>query len=147
MAQKYPKAWAVVEFALLISHGQVSVERGFSINTEIVVENQEIRSLMARRLIRDHVLIAGGVTNVIIAREMVLAPRSVRAKYSNYLAQKREQDEARKLEVKRKAETDAVDELQDKSKRLKTDIAAALLDSSKHFYDKCKTHRMCHFCY
>ena len=137
MASKYPKAWTVVEFALLISHGQASVERGFSINKEMIVENQEVTSLMARRLIKDHVMCVNGVTNVAITREMVLAARSARAKYSNFLAQKAEREQAKKLDLKRKAETEAINELQNKSKRLKTDISG-LLQSSKEFYDKCE---------
>ena len=30
MAANYPKAWSVCELTLLLSHGQASVERGFS---------------------------------------------------------------------------------------------------------------------
>jgi len=40
MAANYPKAWSVCELVLLLSHGQASVERGFSVNKELVVENQ-----------------------------------------------------------------------------------------------------------
>ena len=40
MAANYPKAWSVCEIALLLSHGQASIERGFSVNKELVVENQ-----------------------------------------------------------------------------------------------------------
>jgi len=82
----YPRAWTVVEFALLISHGQASVGKGFSINKEMIVENQEVASLMAIRLIKDHVMSVNGVTNVNVAisREMVLAARCSRAKYMDF---------------------------------------------------------------
>ena len=40
MAANYPKAWSVCELALLLPHGQASVERRFSVNKELVVENQ-----------------------------------------------------------------------------------------------------------
>ena len=33
------RVWRVVELLLLISHGQATVERGFSVNKEVVVEN------------------------------------------------------------------------------------------------------------
>ena len=36
MAANYPKAWSVCELALLLSHGQASVERKFSVNKELV---------------------------------------------------------------------------------------------------------------
>ena len=40
MAANYHKVWSICELALLLSHGEASVERGFSINKELVVENQ-----------------------------------------------------------------------------------------------------------
>ena len=45
MAANYPKAWSVCELELLLSHGQASVERGFSVNKEVVVENQSEQTL------------------------------------------------------------------------------------------------------
>jgi len=41
MAANYPKVWSVFELALLLSHGQASVERGFSVNKELVVETNQ----------------------------------------------------------------------------------------------------------
>jgi len=49
MAGNCPKAWSVCELALLLSHGQASIERGFSVNKELVVENQSEQTLAARR--------------------------------------------------------------------------------------------------
>ena len=50
-AANYPKAWSVCGLALLLSHGQASVERGFSVNKELVVENQSEQTLSAKRII------------------------------------------------------------------------------------------------
>jgi len=49
MAANYPKTWSVCEIALFLSHGQASVERGFSVNKELVVENQSEQTLAARK--------------------------------------------------------------------------------------------------
>jgi len=137
MAIRYPTVWLVVEMALLLSHGQATVERGFSINKEMVVENQQEQSLVARRVIKDHILHVKGVTNINITRAMVLAARSARSKYTHYLSQKKEQKEKEKIDKKRKADTEAVRELEDKRKRLKTDISS-LLSKSKELYEKCE---------
>jgi len=48
MAANYPKAWSVCELALFLSHGQASVEREFSVNKELVVENQSEQTLAAK---------------------------------------------------------------------------------------------------
>ena len=79
--------------SIALSHGQVSVDRGFSVNKELVVENQSEQTLSARRIIKDHIIHVNSVTDVEIARNMVLAARSARAKYANYLAQQKEEQE------------------------------------------------------
>jgi len=56
MAANYPKALSLCELELLLSHGQASVERGFSVNKELVVENQSEQTLAARRIIKDHII-------------------------------------------------------------------------------------------
>ena len=45
--------WKVFIFFLTLSHGQSPVERGFSINKEIVIENLHISSLSAQRIVYD----------------------------------------------------------------------------------------------
>ena len=78
-----------------------------------------------------------GLMNINITCAMVLAARSARSKYTHYLTQKKEQQEKEKQDKKRKAETDAVRELEDKRKCLKTDISL-LLSKSKELYEKCE---------
>lgn len=45
----------VVKLLLILSHGQATVERGFSVNKEVMVENLKEHSLIAQRVIHDHV--------------------------------------------------------------------------------------------
>ena len=52
--------WKVVKLLLALSHGQATVERGFS-NKEVMVENLAQHSLAAQRVICDHVRSEGGV--------------------------------------------------------------------------------------
>ena len=85
---------------MLLSHGQASVERGFSVNKELVLENQSEQTA-ARRIIKDHIIYVNGVTNVEITRNMVLAARSARAKYASYLAQQKEEQEVEKRNKKK----------------------------------------------
>ena len=102
MAANYPKAWSVCELALLLSHGQASVERLFSVNKELVVENQSEQTLAARRIMKDHIIHVNSVTNVEITRNMVLAAWSTTAKYATYLAQQKEEQEVEKRNKKEK---------------------------------------------
>ena len=87
---------------MLLSHGQASVERGFSVSKELVVENQSEQTLAASRIIKDHIIHVNGVTTFEITRNKVLAAGSARAKYANYLAKQKEEQEVEKRNKKKK---------------------------------------------
>lgn len=61
---------------LLLSHGQASVERGFSVNKEVTRECH--RKLVAERLIVEHVRRAGGVEKVAVTKELLLSASTAR---------------------------------------------------------------------
>jgi len=82
--------------------GQASVEMGFSVNKDLVVENESEQTLAARRIIKDHIIHFNGVTNVEITRNMVVGTRNARARYANYLAQQKKEQEAEKRNKKKK---------------------------------------------
>ena len=86
---------------MLLSHGQASVEREF-LGQQYWRENQSEQTLSARRIIKDHIIHVNGVTNVEITRNKVLAAGSARAKYANYLAKQKEEQEVEKRNKKKK---------------------------------------------
>ena len=56
---RYKQLWAAVKLCLILSHGQATVESGFSVNKEILVENQLAETLVAQRRVYDAVKHAG----------------------------------------------------------------------------------------
>ena len=50
-----------MQLLLLLSHGQASVERGFSVNKEIATSNLMEHNLIAHRVIKDHAQSVGGL--------------------------------------------------------------------------------------
>ena len=50
----YKHAWMVMIFVFTLSHGQCQVERGFNINDDIMVENMHSDSLIAQRIVYNH---------------------------------------------------------------------------------------------
>eukprot|EP00731_Ephydatia_muelleri_P009822 Em0005g408a len=138
MCTPYRKLWMAVRMALLLSHGQATIERGFSVNKEVVIENQQTKSLIARRLIKDHIIQAGGILQVSITKQMMISVRSARSRYSQYLADKKECEVKERAQMKRKAELDEIEELKMKTKRLKSDIDALHI-SVKKYAEKCET--------
>ena len=83
--------WTVVRDILLLSHGQASVERGFSVNRQLEVENLKEDSLVAQRLIHDHLRAVGGIANVELSKPLLASVASARQRYSMYLDDQRKE--------------------------------------------------------
>jgi len=60
----FTKLWKVVQQLLLLSHGQATVERGFSVNRQIEVENRKENSYIAHRIVCDHIEDIGGINEI-----------------------------------------------------------------------------------
>lgn len=118
----YRNLWPVVRKLLLLSHGQASVERGFSINKNAVADNQTEQSLIARRVVKDFIQSAGGLKQVCINNEMRAAAKSSRLKYEMYLEEQKKLQSELERGKKRKAEEEELSVIKDKVRRLEMDI-------------------------
>lgn len=134
----FSKVWDVVKILLVLSHGKASVERGFSINKELIVENQRERSLVAQRLIVEHVRSVGGITKVEITKEVHLSAAGARQKYHGYLEEQKKKKEHQAVDLKRKALTDDLEDLKKKRARMEADICA-LEKSADEYAEKAES--------
>ena len=75
----------LVKLLLVLSHGQASVETGFLVNKEIEIENLKEQSLVAQRLICDHVKAVDGLLNIDISKPLLLYAGMARQRYDKYL--------------------------------------------------------------
>ncbi|KAJ4946065.1 hypothetical protein JOQ06_023740 [Pogonophryne albipinna] len=128
----------VVKMLLVLSHGQASVERGFSINKELIVENQKEASLVAQRLIVGHIRAVGGVTNVQLTKELLISVSGARQRYHSYLDDQKRANTKEKGVQKRKALADELDELKKKRARVQNDIGE-LEKSADEYADKAES--------
>lgn len=78
-----------VQRCLVFFHGNAEMERGFSINSECLVENLLEDSLIAQRSIISAVSSIGGVQNVIIDKPLLLSVRRSSQKQKDALALKK----------------------------------------------------------
>ena len=53
-----------IKKVLIFSHGNASVERGFSVNKETIVDNFLNKTLVGQRLVYDSIKCAGGFSNI-----------------------------------------------------------------------------------
>lgn len=111
---EFKNLWEVVKVLLVMSHGQASVERGFSVNKEVEVENLKEWSLVVQRLIIDHIRAVGGVRKVQITKELLISAAGARQKYCAYLDEQKRERSRKTLAMKRKSLMEELDELKKK---------------------------------
>ena len=68
--KKLPNFTVFIKKILILSHGNATLERGFSVNKECVVMNLEKDRLVAQRLVYDTVQVAWGGHEIVIDEEM-----------------------------------------------------------------------------
>ena len=124
--ENYVALFDIVKILLVFSHGQSSVERGFSVNKEIEVENLHEHSLVAQRIICDHLRVVGGVLNVPITKKLLAAAASSRQKYEKHLQDQRDKKKTDEEQRKIKHALDEIEELKEKKKRMKLDVDSLL---------------------
>ena len=91
-----------MQLLLFLSHGQASVERGFSVNKEIATSNLMEHYLIAHRVIKDHVQSVGELKQLLISKELLQSAQNARHQYHAYLESQKTQKEVEKKGVKRK---------------------------------------------
>ncbi|KAK0052348.1 Adult enhancer factor 1 [Biomphalaria pfeifferi] len=85
--------WDALRPLLLLSHGQATVERGFSYNKEVMIENMHKETLVAQRRVCDFLKVNGGVLDVAITKPLLTAAASGCQNYHQYL----EKEKTKKL--------------------------------------------------
>ena len=77
MSQPFKKK--ILKIVLTLSHGQVEVECGFSLNKEVTVENLLEWNLVARRLLCQFVN-RKKVSGVVVSKEMLMSCKAMELK-------------------------------------------------------------------
>ena len=105
-SDNYRNLKRLIKILLVLSHGQATVERGFSINKE--VENMKGRTLIALRLIANHVNTVDGIEKVSLSKQLLSSCRMARQKYERYLEELKEREKADQVTKKRKSVLDEI---------------------------------------
>ena len=122
--KKYLKLWEVVRKLFLLSHGQATVERSFSVNKDVSLSEQNIseHNLVARRIVKDHIHHVGGLRGVVITKELLNSAQSGRQRYHAYLEERKNEKEKKDKGEKGKPKEEEMVHLKKKKIRLEKDI-------------------------
>lgn len=114
----YCKLYTIIKKLLILSHGQADVERGFSTNKLIEIENMKEETFVAQRVIIDHNKNESHLTKVPISKDLRLSVANARQKYVAHLEEQRKRKVTEVQQKKRKLFLDDLDELKNKKTRL-----------------------------
>lgn len=101
----FKKLFSVVKMLLVLSHGQTTLERGFSANKELECVNMSEKSLVSKRIICDEVKSKGGVLIILIIKELLMCAASARNKYEMYLSAEKQRKKTEQELKKRREST------------------------------------------
>ena len=99
---KFANLWKVSKIIFTLSHGQANIERGFSVNKELLIENMKQKSLVSQRIVCDQL---SDYTNQLheykIEKKLFLSCKSVRMRYENHLREESDKkEESQKSKMK-----------------------------------------------
>ena len=122
--------WHVAKLFFVLSHGQSFVERGFSINKELVDTNMKEKSLIAQRLIYDKIVGDGiNVSSFQITVELRKSCMLANQRYKQSLEVQRKEKINSEKSLKRKVKTEELENI----KRRKTDFQKTIKGLRKSF--------------
>lgn len=117
----------LLKIVMILSHGNANIERGFSVNSECLVENMKNETLIAQRLIYDSVLSEtnGDVATIDVPKSLVHSYRNSRTKLSEEIERrKKEAATAESEDLKRKRVANEKKNLASKKAKLLAEIQA-----------------------
>ena len=133
--EDFRRLWRVVRVVLLLSHGQATVEQGFSTNKEAMADNMAEHTLIGKRVVKDFLASTGcKVADVELTPPLLAAAASGRRRYHLYLEDEKRKREQQEKAQKRKADSGELEELRAKRRRLEASIKA-LSESADAFAD------------
>ncbi|XP_047140612.1 uncharacterized protein LOC124815840 [Hydra vulgaris] len=117
---KYKEFALTVKILLTLSHGQASVERGFSINATVLEQNLNEKSITARRLVKDHMLSNNLQPHSIeITSKMIISRKSAHERYRSYLNSIADTNKKEASQLAKKVVSDEIKDVETRRDQLK----------------------------
>ena len=129
----YKNCWEIFKLIFTFSHGQASVERGFSVNKELLVENLAEESVVCQRMVYDHVISTGKpVFEIPITNDLLKSCKLAHSRYTLALEQKRSKNEAEEKSRKRKIKSEEIADVKEKKRALESCIESLNVDIEQY---------------
>ena len=126
----------IVKMVLTLSHGQADVERGFSVNDKLLVENMQEQSLISQRIVKHHMLYSGYKPhNIPISRDLIKIVDNSCSLFKIAFKEKREQSKKNEKNEKHDNLNEELSQLNHKKTSLEEVIKEYKLQSEKYDFE------------
>jgi hypothetical protein len=131
---KFPSLWNICKIVFTLSHGQAGVERGFSVNKEMLVENMKKNSLISQRIVYDFMKVGQALPlhEFSVPRGLLLSCKGAHARYVAYLEEEKRSGMKTELPTKRKLVQEEISEIRRKKEGVQKCISSLKIDIDKY---------------
>ena len=120
---KYKNCWNVFMMIFALSHGQASVEGGFSVNKELLAENLMEESIESQRMVYDHIRSADKlITEIPITNDLIKSCKLAHSQYTAVLEERKKQCKQTDKDLRRKLKGEEIAEVKEKKRALESCI-------------------------
>ena len=120
---RYKELSSVLIIILTLSHGQADVERGFSLNPGVLEDNIKEKSVVSKRIIKDHMISHDLQPDTVeITNELRKSCQHARQRYHTHLEEEKKGKENLSKESAKEIITMEIDEVEEKISRLNSSI-------------------------
>ena len=126
----------VLKIILALSHGQASVESGFSVNKSFLVENLATKSLIPQMIVYEHMKVNNvSAKNVEIYPTLSRSVKHARHRYSIYMEQQKKNEVQNDRSLKRKRVQEEIIAVNKRKAMLENTIQELTDDADKYAMD------------
>ena len=119
-----------------MSHGQSAIERGFSVNKNILVKNLEEKGLISQRIVLDHLRANKCKPNTVsLTKDLLVAAKNAHRKYTEDLVEKKKQELKNKTNKQLETVNDEIFALNQKKTLLENTIVEPNKDSDEMAFE------------
>ncbi|KAK7880785.1 hypothetical protein WMY93_032598 [Mugilogobius chulae] len=129
--EEFHNLWVVIKRVLVLTHGQGSAERVFSVNKKVLVESLKMDFVIAQRIICDHVQHVGGLCSIDYSKELLMSAADAKEKYERYCEDQLRLQRNKQNVKKRKRFEEEVREIRMKKQKVEEDIKDLLKSADK----------------
>ena len=130
---KFRKCWDVLKLVFTLSHEQAAVERGFSVNKELLVENLQQLSLVSQRIVSDYLTDFGKfIFKLPLTNAFLKNCQLAHSRNTTELEMNKNEAHAQEKDRKRKLKIEEIAEVKEKKKVLEAAIESLGTDIDKY---------------